>query len=181
MHNVARWCARPTAQPRSGTGPILAAPVVPSATATPAATGSAPSTKHAELPRRLMVTLLTTTFFYYPSLLTTSLSLFQCYHIDPTSQRPEQRYPQNAQVGRTCAEFQYKDHYSECHLKSCTVFALINAWRGHKLLSLSFASHHMYSYSFLQLVCWSVSSLQAVRSATFWSVFMHVPCCNACC
>lgn len=54
--------------------------------------------KLAELKRRLLVALLTVTFYYYPSYLTTALSLFECYHIDPTSQQLEQYYPENAQV-----------------------------------------------------------------------------------
>ncbi len=49
-----------------------------------------------ELQRRLLVTLLSVLFFYYPSLLTTILSLFACYRIDPSS--PTGAYPQFARV-----------------------------------------------------------------------------------
>ena len=52
-----------------------------------------------ELQRRLLVTLLSVLFFYYPSLLTTILSLFACYRIDPSS--PTGAYPQFARVS-TC-------------------------------------------------------------------------------
>ncbi len=47
---------------------------------------------------RLLVTLLTVLFYFYPSLLTTSLSLFACYHIDRTGSSSGAAYPQNARV-----------------------------------------------------------------------------------
>lgn len=52
------------------------------AMAAPAATQPSQH-RHAELWRRLQVTLLEVTFYYYPSLLTTVLSLFSCFRIDP--------------------------------------------------------------------------------------------------
>ena len=52
----------------------------------------------AELQRRLRITALTVIFYYYPSLLTTTLSLFQCYHIDPRRPQPGQMYFGNAKV-----------------------------------------------------------------------------------
>ena len=52
----------------------------------------------AELQRRLRITALTVIFYYYPSVLTTALSLFQCYHIDPRSPQPGQMYFENAKV-----------------------------------------------------------------------------------
>lgn len=36
-----------------------------------------------ELRRRLLITFLEVTFFYYPSLLTATLQIFACFHIDP--------------------------------------------------------------------------------------------------
>ena len=56
------------------------------------------SSRPAELQRRLLVTLVTVIFYYYPSLLTTSLSLFACYRIDPLEAQMGQNYPQNAQA-----------------------------------------------------------------------------------
>ena len=64
-----------------------------SATSTSTATATAPLDKLKELKRRLLVTLLTVIFYYYPSLLTTALSLFECYHIDPVSPQNGQYYP----------------------------------------------------------------------------------------
>lgn len=52
----------------------------------------------AELQRRLRITALTVIFDYYPSVLTTALSLFQCYHIDPSTPQPGQMYSENAKV-----------------------------------------------------------------------------------
>ena len=56
------------------------------------------SLRPAELRRRLLVTFVTVIFYYYPSLLTTSLSLFACYRIDPLEAQMGQYYPQNAQA-----------------------------------------------------------------------------------
>ena len=39
--------------------------------------------RSAELKRRLLITFLEVTFFYYPSLLTATLQIFACFHIDP--------------------------------------------------------------------------------------------------
>ena len=50
------------------------------------------------LKRRLLITLLTVLFYFYPSLLATTLSLFQCYHIDGGNSRQTLLYPQNARV-----------------------------------------------------------------------------------
>ncbi|DBA96201.1 TPA: hypothetical protein ACH3X3_002401 [Trebouxia sp. C0006] len=51
----------------------------------------------AELTNRLWVTLLKVVYFYYPSLLTTILSLFACYPIDPAAYGSE-LYPQYVQA-----------------------------------------------------------------------------------
>lgn len=69
-------------------------------TASPAPPQTTPllSSRHAELRRRLLVTLVTVSFYYYPSLLTTSLSLFACYRIDPLEAQMGQSYPLNAQA-----------------------------------------------------------------------------------
>ena len=56
------------------------------------------ASRHAELRRRLLVTLVTVSFYCYPSLLTTSLSLFAYYRIDPLEAQMGQSYPQNAQA-----------------------------------------------------------------------------------
>ena len=47
---------------------------------------------------RLCVTVLSVIFYYYPSLLTTILSLFACYPIDPATPGSDELYPQYAQV-----------------------------------------------------------------------------------
>ncbi|KAL0055969.1 hypothetical protein WJX82_006250 [Trebouxia sp. C0006] len=39
----------------------------------------------AELRRRLLITFLEVTFYYFPSLLTNTLELFACFHIDPAA------------------------------------------------------------------------------------------------
>ena len=52
----------------------------------------------AELRRRMVVTALCVTFYFYPSLLTTVLSLFSCFRIDPSRPAANQLYPQNAEV-----------------------------------------------------------------------------------
>ena len=54
--------------------------------------------KAAELKSRVRVTLLSVLFYYYPSLLTTILSLFACYRIDPEFPAIDELYPQYAQV-----------------------------------------------------------------------------------
>lgn len=58
------------------------------------------------LQRRLLVTLLTALFYFYPSLVTTTLSLFACYQLDyqPSS---TVSYPLNARVGlcTTCTSY----------------------------------------------------------------------------
>lgn len=43
--------------------------------------------RSAELKRRLLITFLEVTFFYYPSLLTATLQIFACFHIDPAGSR----------------------------------------------------------------------------------------------
>ena len=53
-----------------------------------------------ELKRRLLVTLLTVVFCYYPSLLSTSLSLFACYRIDASYPSSAVAYPQNLQASQ---------------------------------------------------------------------------------
>ena len=58
-------------------------------------------TRAAELNSRMLVTLLSVLFYYYPSLLTTILSLFACYHIDPEFPAADELYPQYAQVRAT--------------------------------------------------------------------------------
>ena len=55
-------------------------------------------TKASELNSRMLVTLLSVLFYYYPSLLTTILSLFACYRIDPEFPAADELYPQYAQV-----------------------------------------------------------------------------------
>ena len=55
-------------------------------------------TRAAELSSRMLVTLLSVLFYYYPSLLTTILSLFACYRIDPEFPAADELYPQYAQV-----------------------------------------------------------------------------------
>lgn len=57
-------------------------------------------TRLAELHNRLRVTLLSVLFYYYPSLLTTILSLFACYRIDPAMPASDELYPEYAQVRR---------------------------------------------------------------------------------
>ena len=101
---VCRWWCKPHKQLSSTTMPVLSAPNstasnTSSATSISTATATAPQNKLKELKRRLLVTLLTVIFYYYPSLLTTALSLFECYHIDPVNPQEGQFYPQNAQVG----------------------------------------------------------------------------------
>ena len=44
----------------------------------------------------MLITLLEVLFYYYPSLLTTTLSLFACFHIDPSGSANSQYH--NAQV-----------------------------------------------------------------------------------
>lgn len=61
--------------------------------------------KLADLRRRLLVTLLSVLFYYYPSLLTTVLSLFACFQIDPAKPTSNQVYPQNARVSEQPALF----------------------------------------------------------------------------
>lgn len=101
-HCCRRWWCRPDLQ-----SPLVTIPNSNPASSPPVSTNNAASghttvhpakSKLAELKRRLLVALLTVTFYYYPSYLTTALSLFECYHIDPTSQQAEQYYPENAQV-----------------------------------------------------------------------------------
>lgn len=53
-----------------------------------------------DLKRRLLVTLLTVIFYYYPSLLSTSLSLFACYRIDASYPSSAVAYPQNLQASQ---------------------------------------------------------------------------------
>ena len=55
-------------------------------------------TQAAELSSRMLVTLLSVLFYYYPSLLTTILSLFACYRIDPEFPAADELYSQYAQV-----------------------------------------------------------------------------------
>lgn len=54
-----------------------------SGTISSAAFAAAQHSSSAELRRRLLITLLEVLFYYYPSLLTATLSLFACFHIDP--------------------------------------------------------------------------------------------------
>ncbi len=54
------------------------------------------SSSVAELRRRLLITLLEVLFYYFPSLLTNTLSLFACFHIDPSG--PANAQYHNAQV-----------------------------------------------------------------------------------
>ncbi len=49
-----------------------------------------------KLGRRILVSLLTVIFYYYPSILTTTLSLFTCYRLDTPA--TFNRYPGNARV-----------------------------------------------------------------------------------
>ncbi|DBA90089.1 TPA: hypothetical protein ACH3X1_003408 [Trebouxia sp. C0004] len=56
------------------------------------------SSSSAELRRRLLITLLEVLFYYFPSLLTSTLSLFACYHIDPSG-------PANAQYHNAQADW----------------------------------------------------------------------------
>lgn len=55
----------------------------------------------AALQRRLLITLLTAVFYFYPSLLTSILSLFACYHLDDRSTNAA-AYIGNAQVSKFC-------------------------------------------------------------------------------
>ena len=55
-------------------------------------------TRLAELHNRLRITLLSVLFYYYPSVLTTILSLFACYRIDPAAPASDELYPEFAQV-----------------------------------------------------------------------------------
>lgn len=55
-----------------------------------------------ELRRRLLITLLEVLFFYFPSLLTTTLNLFACFHIDPSG--PANAQYHNAQVTLTSSD-----------------------------------------------------------------------------
>ena len=54
------------------------------------------SVDRAELNRRLLVTLLTVLFFYFPSIFTTTLAFFTCYHLD--SPATFAAYPGNAKA-----------------------------------------------------------------------------------
>lgn len=60
-----------------------------------------------ELRRRLLITLLEVLFFYFPSLLTTTLNLFACFHIDPSGAASAQYH--NAQVRLTSPGAQLMD------------------------------------------------------------------------
>ena len=55
-------------------------------------------TRLAELHNRLHITLLSVMFYYYPSVLTTTLSLFACYRIDAARSASDELYPEFAQV-----------------------------------------------------------------------------------
>ena len=55
-------------------------------------------TRLAELHNRLRITVLSVLFYYYPSVLTTILSLFACYRIDPATPASDELYPQFAKV-----------------------------------------------------------------------------------
>lgn len=101
-----RWWAKAK---HSSTADPISSPMIASGSMTSTATVfmaatnqplTAPlfSSRHAELRQRLLVTLVTVSFYYYPSLLTTSLSLFACYRIDPIQAQMGQSYPQNAQA-----------------------------------------------------------------------------------
>ena len=93
MLSGCRWWIRP------GNHVNLAAlPTGPPANPTHNQTPIAPIKKREDLRQRLLITLLSTVFYYYPSLLTTALSLFQCYHIDPQSPQQGQHYFSNARV-----------------------------------------------------------------------------------
>ena len=76
------------------------------------------------LKRRLLVTLLTVIFYYYPSLLSTSLSLFACYQIDASYPSSAIAYPQNLQASQAMLpEFNCVPERlisaNACHALSC--------------------------------------------------------------
>ena len=101
-----RWWARakhsstadPTSSPMNSSDSIPSTATVFMATADQPQNAQLLSSRHADLRQRLLVTLVTVSFYYYPSLLTTSLSLFACYRIDPIQAPMGQSYPQNAQA-----------------------------------------------------------------------------------
>ena len=87
-----RWCCNRGRQTSLVTAPSSTSssffsnsPVSNPASSTASATPPTLTSKAAELQQRLLVTLLTVVFYYYPSLMTTALSLFQCYRIDPVN------------------------------------------------------------------------------------------------
>ena len=76
-----------------------------------------------ELKRRLLVTLLTVIFYYYPSLLSTSLSLFACYRIDASYPSSDVAYPQNLQASQAmllefCCVPEHPISANACHALS---------------------------------------------------------------
>ena len=73
------------------------------------------SSKGSSLQCRMLVTLLTVLFYYFPSILTTTLSLFTCYRLD----RPATfaNYPGNAQVSLHVAMTVYENE----GVNACTV------------------------------------------------------------
>ena len=94
------WRGLSHAAPRSPTTAVES-PVV-SITVHPP--GAAPRRQTA-LAQRMLVTLLTLLFYYYPSILTSTLSLFTCYHLDQNTDAV--KYWDNARVG-LCASYAFR-------------------------------------------------------------------------
>ena len=93
LHRWARTCKQPSGRPSSPRQMQVRA-----LTSTSFKKLLLWQTRAAELNSRMLVTLLSVLFYYYPSLLTTILSLFACYRIDPEYPAADELYPEYAQV-----------------------------------------------------------------------------------
>ena len=121
-----RWCCNRDKQPSLVTATSSTSssffstfPVTNPASSTGSAAAPVQTSKAVELQERLLVTLLTVVFYYYPSLMTTALSLFQCYRIDPVSAQAGQNYPQNAKVWSCACSGTVSFPYAFLVLRSC--------------------------------------------------------------
>ena len=104
-----RWASKSTQAVAAGSSSL---DLTPSAQPSALTAFTRWQNKLAELKRRMLITLLCVVFYYYPSLLTTVLSLFSCYHIDPASPHANQLYPQNARVSILALQHWHKQYSS---------------------------------------------------------------------
>ena len=72
---------------------------------------------------RLCVTVLSVIFYYYPSLLTTILSLFACYPIDPATPGSDELYPQYAQVSNVSSGHRHRAKFALQVILTCFYFS----------------------------------------------------------